>query len=193
MRIIAGERRGHKFDGPRDSHTRPTSDFVREAIFNILGASVADRVVIDLFAGSGALGLEALSRGADRAIFVERDRINVGLIHRNLATLRLDDRATVRLADAYRWVRGFEPDSATPVLALIDPPYREFARRDGAMAELVNTLTTRLPAGSTIVLESDSDYDLAALAGAWDIRRYGGTKVALQTIEPAEESEDREP
>ena len=65
MRIISGERRGHKFDGPTDSVTRPTSDMVRESIFNILGDRAERRVVYDLFAGSGALGLEALSRGAE--------------------------------------------------------------------------------------------------------------------------------
>jgi 16S rRNA (guanine966-N2)-methyltransferase len=70
MRIIAGQRRGHKFDGPRGDSTRPTSELVREAIFNILGDLVAGRLVVDLFAGTGALGLEALSRGAARAIFV---------------------------------------------------------------------------------------------------------------------------
>src|SRR6516164_948348 len=100
MRIIAGQRRGHKIDGPRSSgHTRPTSDLVRESIFNILGELVVDRTAIDLFAGTGALGLEALSRGAQRAIFVERDRENVALIHRNIATLRYEARAQVRHAD----------------------------------------------------------------------------------------------
>ena len=108
MRIIAGQRRGHKFDGPRPSTgTRPTRDLIREALFNILGEWVVDRVVIDLFAGTGALGLEALSRGALRAIFIERDRENVGLIHRNIATLRYQDRAQVRHADAYRWAKSY--------------------------------------------------------------------------------------
>src|SRR5947209_5066116 len=95
MRIIAGQRRGHKFDGPRDQSTRPTSDLVRESLFNILGESVEGLVVVDLFAGTGALGLEALSRGAERAIFVERNRENVALIRRNIATLRYEDRAQV--------------------------------------------------------------------------------------------------
>ena len=98
MRIIAGQRRGHKIDGPRASATtRPTSDMVRESLFNIVRELVVDRLVIDLFAGTGALGLEALSRGAERAIFVERDRENVSLIIRNIATLRYEDRAQVKL------------------------------------------------------------------------------------------------
>src|SRR3954452_7579299 len=104
MRIIAGQRRGHKIDGPRASaDMRPTSDFVRESLFNMVGGLMEGRVAVDLFAGTGAIGLEALSRGAERAIFVERDREAVSLIHRNIATLRYQDRAHVRLADAYRW------------------------------------------------------------------------------------------
>ena len=123
MRIIAGQRRGHKIDGPRASGgTRPTSDLVRESLFNILGDLVVDRTVIDLFAGTGALGLEALSRGAESAVFVERDRECVSLIIRNVATLRYEDRASVRLADAYRWARAFQPADVRPVVVLIDPP-----------------------------------------------------------------------
>src|SRR4051812_24266285 len=90
MRIIAGERRGHKIEGPKGSTTRPTSDFVRESLFNILREVVVGRVVVDLFAGTGAIGMEALSRGASRAIFVEQNRENVRLIHQNLARLRYE-------------------------------------------------------------------------------------------------------
>ena len=126
MRIIAGQRRGHKIDGPRASaSTRPTSDMVRESVFNILGDLVVDRTVFDVFAGTGALGLEALSRGARHAVFVERDRECVGLIIRNVATLRYEDRATVKLTDAYRWARSFQPADERPVVVLIDPPYQE--------------------------------------------------------------------
>src|SRR3954454_9559224 len=122
MRIIAGQRRGHKFDGPKGSGTRPTSDLVRESLFNILGEQVDGRIVIDLFAGTGALGLEALSRGAARAIFVEQNRDNVALIYRNVATLRYEDRARVFPADAYRWCRAFAPVDDEPVVVFLDPP-----------------------------------------------------------------------
>src|SRR5947209_19155566 len=123
MRIIAGQRRGHKFDGPRDQETRPTSDMVRESLFNILGEAVEGLLVVDLFAGTGALGLEALSRGAERAIFVERNRENAALIRRNIATLRYEDRAQVVVADAYRWAKSFMPVDAEPIVVFIDPPY----------------------------------------------------------------------
>src|ERR1700678_1041220 len=85
MRIIAGQRRGHKIDGPRASaSTRPTSDLVRESLFNILGDVVVERIVFDVFAGTGELGLEALSRVAERAVFVEKARECVSLIIRNV-------------------------------------------------------------------------------------------------------------
>ena len=184
MRIIAGERRGHKFDGPKAGPTRPTSDLVRESIFNILGPRVEGRVVVDLFAGTGALGLEALSRGAARAILVEQNRQNVTLIHRNLAILRYEDRARVLPTDAYRWARGFTPIDDTPMVVLIDPPYRDYENRARRIQELLSALLTRLPPDSVVVLESGRTLDADILPGieAWDVRRYGGTQVAVRTV-----------
>lgn len=185
MRIISGQRRGHKIDGPRlATGTRPTSDMVRESMFNILRDLVADRVVVDLFAGTGALGLEALSRGARLAVFVERDRENVGLIHRNIATLRYQDRAIVRHADAYRWARSYEPEGDEPIVAFLDPPYREYEVHSKFLNQMLAGLVGKLPAGSTIVLESGRTLDARILPrfDDWDIRRYGGTQVALLIV-----------
>lgn len=185
MRIIAGERRGHKFDGPDDEVTRPTSDMVREAIFNILGERPEGRQVYDLFAGSGGLGLEALSRGADHALFIEKDRKNAALIRKNLTTLRLADRGGVLLADAYRWARTFVPESAEPVLVLIDPPYRDYRDPGNKVGVLIRTLLERLPDGSTLVVESEKDHERTALPDRdlWNVRRYGGTQVAVRDVE----------
>lgn len=188
MRIIAGQRRGHKIDGPAGNQTRPTSDRVRESIFNILGPEVDGRIVFDLFAGTGALGLEALSRDADRAVFVERERENVGLIRRNIATLRFEDRSLVLPTDAYRWARSFEPPPDLPVLVLIDPPYREFEARPRRVRELLETLQAHLPAGSIIVLEAGGPLDAEVLPDpeAWDVRKYGTTRVGFRTIAATE-------
>jgi 16S rRNA (guanine966-N2)-methyltransferase len=185
MRIISGQRRGHKIDGPRAATgTRPTSDLVRESMFNILRDLVVDRVVIDLFAGTGALGLEALSRGAVQAIFVERDRENVSLIHRNIATLRYQDRTTVRHADAYRWAKTYEPAHGSPVVIFLDPPYREYEIHAHYLNRMIAGLVEKLPAGSAIVVESGKSLDETILPdlAVWDIRRYGATQVALQVI-----------
>ena len=184
MRIIAGQRRGHKFDGPKDQSTRPTSDLVREAIFNILGEAVAGMLVIDLFAGTGAIGLEALSRGASRAIFIERNRGNVDLIRRNIATLRYEDRAGVISHDAYRWARSFEPEAGEPVAVFLDPPYADYDDHPERIRKLLEGLLALLPDGSIIAAESRIKLDDAVLPdlGAWDVRRYGGTQVAIRTV-----------
>jgi 16S rRNA (guanine966-N2)-methyltransferase len=192
MRIIAGQRRGHKFDGPKPgSPTRPTSDMVRESLFNIVGELVAGKVAIDLFAGSGALGLEALSRGAQRAIFVEKDRENVGLIHRNIATLRYQDRTQVRLADAYRWARTFQPAPDHPVAVFLDPPYREYEVRRSAMNQLLTGLVGKLPGGSLLAVEAGRGLDEEILVdlAAWDIRRYGEVRIAIRVLPDADGTE----
>lgn len=188
LRIISGERRGHKFDGPKSDATRPTTDLVREAIFNILRDGVEGREVVDLFAGTGALGLEALSRGAPSATFVERDREGVALIKRNLSTLRFDGRGVVLMADAYRWVKALEPGIGGPWLVFVDPPYRDYERKDNAIAELLRTLAERLPADSIVVAESGGPFAEGTLPDppSWDVRKYGGTYVAVRVIgEPA--------
>jgi 16S rRNA (guanine966-N2)-methyltransferase len=186
MRIIAGQRRGHKIDGPRGRDTRPTSDLVRESMFNILRQVVADRPVIDLFAGTGALGLEALSRGAAHALFVERDRVNVGLIRRNLATLRYEDRGAVVNADAYRWAKAFEPEPREPVVVFLDPPYREIEEKAERFHDLLADLVARLPEDSVIVVESglpfDTEVEVLPDLDVWDLRRYGSTHVAIRVL-----------
>ena len=184
MRIIAGERRGHKFDGPKDQETRPTSDLVREAIFNILGEVVEELLVLDLFAGTGALGLEALSRGADRVIFVEKNRENAALIRRNVATLRYEDRATVVCGDAYRWAKGFDPTEGEPVIVLIDPPYSDYDQHPERVGRLLDNLIAKLPDGSFLSTESRVKFDAEILTeyDLWDIRKYGGTQLAIREI-----------
>lgn len=192
LRIIAGQRRGHKIESPDDRTTRPTSDLVRESIFNILGEVVEDRVAYDLFAGTGALGLEALSRGASRAVFVERDRDNLALIRRNVAHLRYEDRAHAVGADVYRWGRTLDARDQGPVLVFLDPPYRDHEKSAERLAELLAALAAGTAPGSFVVLEAPERMDPSILPPAleWDLRRYGGTRVAigerLPDPEPAE-------
>jgi 16S rRNA (guanine966-N2)-methyltransferase len=198
LRIITGERRGHKIEGPRDDRkTRPTSDLVRESVFNILGAAVEGLQVVDLFAGTGALGLEALSRGAEHATFVEKYRENTALIARNLATLRYEGRGTVVAADAYKWAADFEPAADSgPLLVLADPPYRDYEGRSARKVfTLLETMMQRLPAGSMIVAEASREADLAVFPDLdrWDLRRYGNTRVAFLDLSPAETPEPLAP
>jgi 16S rRNA (guanine966-N2)-methyltransferase len=190
MRIIAGERRGHKFEGPDEDGTRPTSDLVRESIFNILGDSVEGCTAVDLFAGTGGLGLEALSRGASDAIFVELKRENVGLIKRNIATLRYEDRARVHQFDAHRWARGFTAEGDDPLVVFLDPPYREYENHPARVRKTLEILIEKLPTGSTLAVESHKDLDAAILPEftMWDLRRYGGTQVAILTVDRGAEA-----
>lgn len=120
MRVVAGELRGRRIEAPPGTDTRPTTNKVREATFNALGSLdlVRDALVVDLFAGSGALGIEALSRGAAHCTFIERDRTALRTLRDNVEALGLDDRSRVVPGDAMVLTRGIVAD-----LALADPPY----------------------------------------------------------------------
>jgi 16S rRNA (guanine966-N2)-methyltransferase len=121
MRVVAGELRGRRIEAPAGSDTRPTTDKVREAVFNALGSLdlVRDASVADLFAGTGALGIEALSRGAAHCTFVERDRQALHTLRDNIDRLGLGDRSRIVTGDAVTVVGQLAVD-----LALVDPPYQ---------------------------------------------------------------------
>jgi len=120
MRVVAGELGGRKIVAPDGTSTRPTTDRVREAVFNALGSAglVDGAVVADLFAGTGAVGIEALSRGAERCIFVERDRHALASLDENLDTLKLEDRSRVMRSDAMASAGALDVD-----IVFADPPY----------------------------------------------------------------------
>jgi len=125
LRVIAGEARGRRLVAPEGGAVRPTKDMVREAQFSALDArgAIVDARVLDLYAGSGALAIEALSRGAETATFVERNRDAIGAIRTNLQTLGYEDRSKVVAGDAARFVEGPPPPDAPFDLVLADPPY----------------------------------------------------------------------
>ena len=123
MRVIAGERKGFRLDSPRGGETRPTSDRLREALFSILGG-VDDLAVLDAFAGGGALGLEALSRGAATADFCDTSTAALRALRDNVERLGYGDRARVRRQDARRRMAADHDAGVTYELILIDPPYR---------------------------------------------------------------------
>jgi 16S rRNA (guanine966-N2)-methyltransferase len=197
MRIIAGQRRGHHIDGPTGRALRPTSDLVREALFNILREDVDGCDVLDLFAGTGALGLEALSRGASHVIFVERDRRHAALIRKNLSALRYEDRGTVVPTDAFRWAQGYQPLDDQPAIVFVDPPYEEYERHPRRVRALLDALISRLPAGSIVVVESGRPLPETILdqPDLWDVRRYGSTCLSFRTLgpTPSESADEIEP
>ncbi|MDR5683950.1 MAG: 16S rRNA (guanine(966)-N(2))-methyltransferase RsmD [Armatimonadota bacterium] len=123
MRISAGEAKGRRLRVPRGGAVRPTQDRVREAIFNALGDRVVGARVLDLFAGAGTLGIEALSRGADCVVFVERDPRAVGVLRDNLAASGFADRGEVWRSDALRAIRTLAERREAFDVVLCDPPY----------------------------------------------------------------------
>lgn len=135
-RVTAGSSRGRALKTPPGRATRPTTALVREALFNIIGDSIRGARVLDLFAGAGTLGIEALSRGAASATFVERDRACANIVAENLAATGFAQQGDVAGADATEWLRSHSTDLATYNLLLLDPPYRDSAGLNGALQAL---------------------------------------------------------
>jgi 16S rRNA (guanine966-N2)-methyltransferase len=170
MRVVAGAFKGRRLQAPRGVRTRPTSDKVREALFSLL-RDVSGARVLDLYAGSGALGIEALSRGAASAMFVERDPGAVAALRRNLEAVGVE--ADVRRQDALRFLAG-EP--GTFDLVFVDPPYDSAVRVAGPLSERLPAVLTQ---GARIVTESDKRTPLE-LALPLELERvYGDTRIAL--------------
>ena len=174
MRIVAGSRKGHRIDAPKGVVTRPTSDRVREAVFSILG-SVVDAQVLDLFAGSGAMGLEALSRGAAGCVFVERDRQAARVIQANLEKVRLTG-AVVTTRDAIAALRDERDRDRRFDLVLADPPYEDWEGYERALAELVPTM---LAADGLVVVETADHVEPALPLALVTTRRYGSARITV--------------
>jgi 16S rRNA (guanine966-N2)-methyltransferase len=172
MRVIAGEWRGRPLTAPPGVATRPTSDRVREALFSILGGKVPGARVLDLFAGSGALGIEALSRGAASATFVDAAAAAIRAIEGNVATLRAS--AEVRKTDALRFLAAARERGALYDLVFLDPPYRDAERLAPALSE---ALPAVLAPGAVAVAESDRRAPLDLTLPLHDERRYGDTLI----------------
>lgn len=172
MRIVGGQLRGRRFRAPKGDRTRPTSDRVREALFHIL-PSCKDLTILDLFAGSGALGLECLSRGAARAVFVDRHADACRVIRENLDSLGLSDRAAVHPRSAQQALGRLSSDFD---LVFADPPYADAAR-------LLAPVFRRCPlrAGGILITELSSRTELVPPAGLTriDQRTYGDTSLYL--------------
>jgi 16S rRNA (guanine966-N2)-methyltransferase len=174
MRIIAGSRKGARIFAPRGHDTRPTGDRVREAVFNLVGP-VDGMHVLDLYAGSGAMGLEALSRGAETATFVEADRAAAETIVRNLDKLSLDG-ATVLRDDAARKLTADAASGRRYDLVLIDPPYRMLA---GVLPMLSSHLPAVVESGGLVVVESDAREEPDLPLPKRTSRRYGSARVTV--------------
>lgn len=174
MRVITGSARGTKIETLSGMDVRPTADRVKEALFSILQFELEGRRVLDLFAGSGQLGIEALSRGAALAVFVDASRESVELVKRNLARTHLEKQARVITGDAIAFLNGkHEPFD----IALLDPPYRK-----GLLAEALPLMERVMKPTGIIVCEHPEDEELPEKAGAFvRLRTYRYGKIRLTT------------
>jgi 16S rRNA (guanine(966)-N(2))-methyltransferase RsmD len=173
--VIAGSHRGRRLEAPEGLDTRPTADRVRESLFSILGP-LDDETVLDLFAGSGALGIEALSRGAGSVLFCDVARPAVAVVRANLEHLGLD--AEVVCDDARRVLRNAHARGAAYDLIFLDPPYRQAEHWAPDLSELVPAV---LASGGRVVSESDRRAPLTLELPLADERRYGDTLIRIHT------------
>lgn len=194
LRIIGGSMRGRGIQYSGDPRTRPMKDRLREAVFDVLATAVVGKHAIDLFAGTGALALEAISRKAARATLIERHFPSARLIEQNIASLGVVDRATVYAGDAFLWLKqphDWAKLHELPWLVLCSPPYAFYVERTADMVGLISDLCQRAPPDSEFVVEADQRFDFTLLAGlgTWDIREYPPAVVGFHRVRaPASET-----
>ncbi|MCC7087430.1 MAG: RsmD family RNA methyltransferase [Pirellulales bacterium] len=173
-RIIGGSLRGRKLQYSGDLRTRPMKDRVREAVFNLLGPAVRGKHAIDLFAGTGALGLEAISRGASGATLVERHFPTAALIRASAAELGVENRCTILPANVLLWAKRLPLLPRAPWVVFCSPPYSFYVDQTEAVLGLLAALVEQAPGESLFCVEADERFDFGQLpqASEWDVRRY---------------------
>lgn len=174
MRVITGIARGRKLETlPGEDVTRPTTESVKEALFSMIQFEIEDKKVLDLFAGSGQLGIEALSRGAGKCIFVESDRQAVKVIQNNVSHCQLEKQADIINSDAISFLmkkNNFD-------IAFLDPPYKK-----GFMEKCLPLLLPMMSGDGVVVCETSADENLSETFNGWyadRVRKYGKTKLTL--------------
>lgn len=183
MRVIAGHARGRRLKSVRGSRTRPTTDQVKENLFNIIGNQIVQAKVLDLFAGSGGIGIEALSRGAERAVFVDKERLCTEIIRCNLSATGLSERAEVYTNDVFRAIKTLGHKQRRFDFIYLDPPYTS-GLADKALAEIAQG--NLLADGGIAVVEHSSKEDIAqSTLNLIRIRqaRYGDTVLSFYRVE----------
>ncbi len=175
IRIVAGSLRGRKITCYVHPGLRPTPQMVREALFSILGNAVPDRVFYDIFSGTGVVGLEAVSRGATRAVLIEKEPRQVKDIQDYADKFGVAGKVQVLRADAYRWAERWIPPVA-PVNLFLSPPFPDLSGERGTeFLKLVTDLLAKAPDDSVLTIQAEEGFPEAELPEPelWDIRRYG--------------------
>ncbi len=181
MRIIAGAFRGRRLHGPKGDRVRPTIDRVREAIFSMLASEIPNAKVLDLFAGTGAMGLEALSRGAAFSVFVDQSADSVRLIRENIALCRAEAKSRVMREPAVSAIRRLATNDEFFDIIFLDPPYGK-----GLIQETLAVLDTVAEAQAIVIAEHHIKDSLPATLGPWvqdRERKYGDTLISIYSRE----------
>jgi len=185
MRIIAGEHRGRKLLPPKGGVTRPITDRVKTALFDYLGGDLPGATVVDLFAGTGSMGLEALSRGAARCYFAERDRIALDRLARNIEAMGLSESCRIWRGDILQRLSAWLDELDGPAdLAFVDPPYALVAQWQWAQAaaKIFNPLAAKLAGDGIVMFRCERNAELPAAFGLLSLRErrdYGGMSLLL--------------
>jgi 16S rRNA (guanine966-N2)-methyltransferase len=179
MRIIAGEFRNRRLLPPEGSLTRPITDRVKQSVFDIVSPRLPDAVVYDLFAGTGSLGLESLSRGAAAATFFESDRSALARLQKNVSALNVDNRAKIIRRDLFDWFTAAPGPVRQADVIFLDPPYRFVIERADELAALCTQIAAKhlSPEGLVVFRHDIRDGLQAPALHAFDIRDYGSMRV----------------
>ena len=192
LRIIGGDFRGRKIGYTGDPRTRPMKERLREAVFNLVGPAVRGKHAVDLFAGTGALALEAISRGARCATMIERHFPTAKVLDANASALGVESRCTVVRGDVFVWGRTFAVTDKTIIpqatalawVVFCCPPYAFYHDRWEELGQLLSQCQRLAPAGSLLIVESDLNFatDALPLPETWDTRSYSPAQVSVHTV-----------
>ena len=206
LRIVGGRFKGRAIGYSGDPVTRPMKDNIREAVFNLVGGWVPGKVVFDLFAGTGAMGLEAISRGASNAVLIERHIPTVRIIEENVQLLDSDLPVTIETSDSFFWIRQFlkspELRPKDPWVVFFCPPYADYVEKTDHVMAAIEGMAAAAPEGSLMVVESDSRFDVSLLPDVhlddpestptrqWVTRKYSPAVVSVWQKSAVESGEE---
>jgi 16S rRNA (guanine966-N2)-methyltransferase len=187
VRIVAGSLRGRKLTCVVHEGMRPTPQMVREALFSILGNAIPGRVFYDVFAGTGVVGLEAVSRGATSARLIEKDPRQSADIQKYADQFGVADRVQVLRADAYRWAERWIPPGREPVNLFLSPPFPDLSQKASEFLGLVKTLLEKAPDESVLAIQAEEGFPLGELPELplWDVRHYGRNMLLIVVVSRA--------
>jgi 16S rRNA (guanine966-N2)-methyltransferase len=199
LRIVGGEMRGQRVQYSGDPSIRPMKDRTRESVFNLLGGDLSGMLAIDLFAGTGVLGLESISRGARRAVLLEMLRPAVATIAENAARLKVADKVEIHNVDTLRWLKYIESTAIqwqdSPWVVFCCPPYSMWSSELERLRDGLVKMLAVCPIGSMFVVESEQPFDIRAELPEfdWDVRPYkpaivGVAEKSAPATEPSDDS-----